>query len=76
MAQIFFYRYIGQQEANDIDQHRVIRSRSGTTWFTPNRYDNATQAQRELALPTSPAYRVGPIPADELPDFDAAPLIR
>lgn len=74
MAQTFYYRYVGQQEANAIDQRRNIKSGSGITWFTPNRYDSPAQAQQELALRSMPSHRVGPIPADELPDLDAAPL--
>ena len=74
MAQVFFYRYVGPQEANDIAQRHVIKSGSGITWFTPNRYDAAATAQRDLALQAIPTHRVGPIPADELPDLDATSL--
>ena len=74
MAQTFYYRYVGQSEADYIAQYCKIRSNSGITWFTPIRYDNPAQAQQQLAMPSTPTHRVGPIPADELPDLDAAPL--
>lgn len=74
MAQTLFYRYVGNSEAKDIENRRVISSRTGVTWFTPNRYDSATQAQQELALPLVPTHRVGPIPSDELPDLDVTSL--
>ncbi len=48
--------------------------RTETTWFTPNRYDAPVTAQLELALRSIPTHRVGPIPADELPDLDATSL--
>lgn len=40
------------------------------TWFTPTRFNDPAVAQQLLALDYVPHYRFGPIPADEMPDFD------
>ncbi len=74
MAQTQFYRYISQGELNEIRNTKTIQSKSGVTYFTPDRYDNAQEARLKLALPFLPEYRIGPIPADEVPDFDSVPL--
>jgi len=71
---IFFYRYVGDAEKQYIDQNKMIRSQSGKTYFSPDLYETATDARQRLALPALPAWRVGPIPADEMPDFDAVAL--
>ena len=69
-----YYRYVSDLERQFIGQKKVIMSRSGSTWFTPDRYDTAAEAQQKLALPASPPWRIGPIPSDEMPDFDRVPL--
>lgn len=69
-----YYRYVDDAEKNSIDQSGFIQSKSGLTWFTPARYDTATDAQKFLALPFLRNWRVGPIPSDEMPDFDKVPL--
>jgi hypothetical protein len=74
LIQLLFYRYVGKAEAESIDNTGVIQSRSGVTWFTPDLYDSVEEAQRMLALPDRPSHRVGPIPVDELPDFDHCSL--
>lgn len=74
MAQTQFYRYVGDKEADSINEKKEIKSKSGVTWYTPDRYDTADEAQKKLALPNKPARRVGPIPADEMADFDHCPL--
>jgi len=74
MAQVQFYRYVGQAEADSIVQTGVIKSSSGITWFTPDFYESVQEAQEKLALPQIPTHRVGPVPADEMPDFDHCPI--
>lgn len=72
---VAFYRYVSSpMEVNQVVKERKIQSMNPTTqyatWYTPTRYDDPHDAQRELALGKLPTYRVGPIPADEMPDFD------
>lgn len=76
MAQPLFYRYVGsQKEMDDIANRRAIRSSNPQgTWYTPDRFESAQEARERLALGSEPLYRVGPIPADEIPDFDVVPL--
>ena len=74
MAEVGFYRYISAGELQSIRSDRVIRSMSGVTYFSPDRYDDPGEAQGKLALPQQPDYRLGPLPADERPDFAASPL--
>ena len=74
MGQIYFYRYVSEPEYRSIMANRVIVSWTGRTYFTPDRYQSAAEAQRKLALGDLPAYRIGPVPADELPDFDEVKL--
>jgi hypothetical protein len=69
-----YYRYVSDAEKEFIEQNRMILSKAGSTWFTPNRYETASDARRYLALPTTQPWMIGPIPADEMPDFDAAAL--
>ena len=73
-----FYRMVSYQpEIDQIQDQRMIRSTNPTTrhatWFTTKRYDIPSDAQRELALRNPPTHRVGPIPADEMPDFEIGP---
>ena len=75
MPQDLYYRYASHQAVFDqLRENRLIRSTNprggGRTWCTPSRYDNPLVAQTELALRRPPARRFGPIPADEMPDFD------
>ena len=70
-----FYRYVSSSEMGRIRETRQIGSRSGVTYFSPDRYDDAQEAYRRLALPRPPDFRVGPIPDDEMPDFDVVPLM-
>jgi len=58
------YRYVRRLHHRDECLH--IRDHSfvptvGSTWLTPDRYDNAGQAQARLALPNPPEHRIGPI---------------
>lgn len=61
-------------ELHYVRNNRQILARSGVTYFTPDQYDNPDEAQRMLAMRHRPEYRIGPVPADEMPDFDAVPL--
>ena len=74
MAQIMFYRYISHtEEVKQIRNERKIKStnpKTHGTWFSTTRYEDPVEAQDKLALSTKPTHRVGPIPADEMPDFD------
>ena len=76
MAQVMFYRYTDDVEAALIRQnHRIEPSPNQTCkWYTPDRYDTGAEAQRFLAMSYTPTYRVGPMPSDELPDFDHTTL--
>jgi len=72
---VVFYRYISyQQEVNQVVHERKVQSTNPrtryATWYTPARYDDPIRAQKELALTSPPTHRLGPIPADEMPDFD------
>ena len=69
-----YYRYVSDAEKEFIEQNRMIRSAAGSTWFTTIRFESAADAQRYLALPSPQPWRIGPIPADEMPDFDTVPL--
>lgn len=76
MAQVMFYRYTDDTEAEEIKKSNRIEPAPNQTckWFTPDRYDTGAEAQRFLAIRYTPTCRVGPIPSDELPDFDHIPL--
>lgn len=74
MARPEYYRYVSAQELAHIRTSRTVRSRSEVTYFTPDRYDDPNLAQQRLAMPHVPEYRVGPIAADRMPDFDVVPL--
>jgi len=69
-----YYRYVSDAERQFIERNQMILSKAGLTWFTPDRYETAAEAQRYLVLPTPQPWRIGPIPADEMPDFDKVPL--
>lgn len=76
MAQVMFYRYTDHVEAALIHQYNKIELGPNQTckWYTPDRYDTGADAQRFLAMHYTPTYRIGPIPSDELPDFDHSQL--
>jgi hypothetical protein len=67
-----YYRYVRPEEAYAVQTTDIIAtlSRSGRTWFTPDRYATRDDARRRLALPDVPTHRVGPYPEDELPRFN------
>ena len=72
---VAFYRYMSYpSEVSQVTGERKVQSTNPTTqfatWYTTIRYDSAVTAQQELALSKSPTHRVGPIPANEMPDFD------
>lgn len=72
---IGFYRYICDpaevnQAMNERKLHSMNRITGHATWYAPTRYEKPAEAQRELALRRPPTHRVGPIPANEMPDFD------
>jgi len=72
VASTEFYRYlVDPLEVQQIMSERRVQSRNlNGTWFTTRRYEDPAEAQRELALRNPPTHRVGPIPAERLPDFD------
>ncbi len=74
MGEVQFYRYVCRAEADVVIKEKVIRSRSGVTYFSPDIYHDAQEARRKLALDWVPECRIGPIPSDEMPDFDAVRL--
>lgn len=75
MGQTVYYRYVSSPEAQHIKTERRIKSRrSPITYFSPDFYDAADEAYVKLALLERPECRVGPIPADEMPDFDVVAL--
>ena len=69
-----YYRYVDDVEKDYIEDSGMIRSKSGFTWFTPDRYGTAADAEKFLALSSARNWRIGPIPSDEMPDFDKVPL--
>jgi len=62
-----YYRYVSRAELKFILRNFYIMSRSGITYFTYERYDDADRAQERLALERRPEYRIGPIPEEEMP---------
>jgi len=76
MAQIMFYRYVDDAEGTLIYANRRIEPAPHQTckWYTPDRYETGADAQKFLAMPYTPTCRIGPFPAEWLPDFDHAPL--
>lgn len=75
---IEFYRYISmKEEVNQIHREKKIKtinSKAEGTWFTIIRYDESDEAQKMLSLPNKPTYRIGPVPAEQMPSFDVIPL--
>jgi hypothetical protein len=71
-----FYRYTDDTEAEEIKKINRIEPAPNQIckWFSPDCYDTGSEAQRFLAIRYTPTYRVGPIPSDELADFDHTPL--
>ena len=76
MGQLTYYRYCDDGEAELIRKNRRIEPSpgSGVKYYTTDRYDRASDAQRWLALGYLPTVRVGPLRPDEMPDFDRVPL--
>jgi hypothetical protein len=76
VAQLTFYRYTDDYEAAIIqEQARIDRAPHQTCkWYSPNRFESGVEAQRYLALGYTPTHRIGPVPQDEMPDFDHAAL--
>lgn len=75
MAQDVYYRYFSHpNELEQLHRERMVLTsnpyRGHRTWFTPTRFSDAARAQRLLAIENLPLHRVGPIPADEMPDFN------
>lgn len=70
---VAFYRYLSDPwEVAQIKNERKIQTLNPNalgTWYSPNRYEDPNEARKELALYTSPTHRLGPIPADQMPDF-------
>ena len=73
-----FYRYTDDTEVGEIKKNNRIGPAPNQTckWFTPDRYDTGEEAQKFLAMRYIPTHRVGPIPSDELPDFDHIPHVK
>jgi len=69
----YYYRYTGDAEKAYIDSQRLIQSLSGLTYLTPDYYDSAGEAERLLAMPARPIWRIGPIPGETLPEVDVSP---
>lgn len=72
---IGFYRFVSHHgEAAQLQAERKVLSTNPAaghaTWYTPTRYDDPVTASDQLALPSPPSHRIGPIPADEMPTFD------
>ena len=74
MPQAGYYRYVSTAECQYIRDNKEINSLSGVTYYTPDRYDDNSEAQRKLAMFSLPDYRIGPISADDMPDFDVVSL--
>lgn len=58
------YRYVSKKP--HLDECQVARDHSylpsgGSLWLSPNLFATATDAEQELALPTKPEHRLGPI---------------
>ena len=68
------YRYFSHPtEISQVRDKRKVQTTNPNaqgTWYTPTRYDDPMRAQQQLALRQPPTHRIGPIPADEMPDFD------
>lgn len=72
MAQVTFYHYTDDYEKDLILRDKRIEPAPGKTikWYTPDRYNTGADAERFLAMDYTPTWRIGPIPSDEVPDFD------
>ena len=71
---ILLYRYVSAAEKQFIEETGMIRSSSGITYFTPDRYEDPVEARSMLALAATPEWRIGGIPDVQMPDFDALPM--
>lgn len=75
MPQEQFYRYFSHSaEWERLHRDRIIQSTNpyggGRSWYTNERTADLVAIRARLALPSSPRFRVGPVPRDEMPDFD------
>jgi len=71
---LLYYRYVGEEEKQSIEGENLIHSRSGATYFTPDRYDSAGEAQKRLALQRPPVWRIGGIAGNDMPELDRSTL--
>ena len=72
MARVAVYRYLSWAEWYSIGHTQQIHSLSGVTYFAiapPSRYDTVASVIENLAV-VGKEMRFGPIPLDEVPDFD------
>lgn len=70
-----FYRFVNSAEKQYIIDNRRIQSVNPRgTYYTPNRYEDPTDAQKFLSLRYIPQNRVGPIPNYVIPVFDVVRL--
>lgn len=70
----WYYRYPDDPtEITQIKDERKIQNMSvaagALTYYSPTRYSNVGHAQRDLALPSPPTHRVGPVPEPVMPTF-------
>lgn len=71
MAQLMWYRYVDDYEANLIRPNNLIEPGPRLcVWYTPDRHETGAEARKSLAMAYTPTHRVGPIPEDNLPILD------
>jgi hypothetical protein len=69
-----WYRYVDAAEESFIRHTGIIKSDSGSTYYATDPACNSSdEACRKLAIPWPKHFMIGPIPQDELPDFDVVP---
>ena len=71
---LIYYRYVGEEEKRSIEKKNLICSSSGATYFTPDRYDSADEAQKKLSLLQLPVWRIGGIAEEDMPELDRSTL--
>ena len=76
MPSVYYYRYVGDDENEFVERNHIIESHSGITWLTPDVYNTGAEAREMLALEKNPLWRIRPIPAEEILEFDHCPLRR
>lgn len=70
------FRYISDAEMASIRVRAEVRSLSGYTWFAcspPSFYQTAAEVRERLAVSDLREFSIGPIPADEAPEWDHVP---